>query len=67
MVYLRETGGDELKHGHLSSGVLHGNAIWAQLQVRLASHYVLVHRVIDVRVQDLLGQGHGPAKPAGES
>lgn len=50
----RQPGGNELQHGHLGSGVLHGNPIGPQSQVGHPAFNILGRRVIDVRVEDLL-------------
>lgn len=52
--YLRQTGGDELQHSHLSGGILHSDSVRPQSQVRLASLNLLPGRVIQMRVEHLL-------------
>lgn len=44
---------DELQHSHLGRGILHSHSVRAQLEVRLASHYVLISRVIQMGIQHL--------------
>ena len=54
---------DELQHRHLGSGVLHRHSVGSEPQVAGASLNVLLGRVVQVRVQDLLRQSHRPAQP----
>lgn len=55
---------DELEHGHLGRGVLHGHAVRVQTQVRPATVDVLGVGVSQVAVHDLLRQGERPIEPA---
>lgn len=50
-------GRHELQDGHLSGSILASNTVGAHSKVRLATLNVLTVRVIEVRVQDLLGVG----------
>ena len=50
---------DELQHGHLGSGVLHGHAVRPQPQVSAPTVDILVVGVIQVTVHNLLGQSEG--------
>lgn len=59
--------GHELKNSHLGSGILASHTVRAQLEVRLASLELLVVRVVQVRVQDLLGKGQGSVEPAADN
>lgn len=65
--HLGQTAADELEHGHLGRGVLHGDAVGPQPQVRAAAVDVLAMGVIEVAVHDLLGQGERPIEPGGQS
>jgi hypothetical protein len=47
---------------NLGSGVLAGNAIGTELEVRLSTFDVLVVGIIQVTIDDLLGEGQGPAQ-----
>lgn len=49
-------GGHELQNGHLGGGILASNTIGAQLEVRDTTLDVLAVGVVQVRVQDLLGE-----------
>lgn len=49
--------GHELEDGHLSGGILAGDAVGAELEVALAALDLLVMGIIQVRVEDLLGVG----------
>ena len=60
---LGQPGGDELEHGHLRGGVLHGDAVGPEAEVALAPHDVLVGGVVQVGVEDLLGEGEGAVEP----
>lgn len=51
-----QTGRHELEQGHLGGGVLASNTVGAQLEVRRAAGNVLVLGVVQVAVDDLLGQ-----------
>ena len=55
---------DELQHGHLSRGVLHGHTVGAEEEVRLSSDNVLVLGVVKVTVGYLLRQGQRLLQPA---
>ena len=50
---------DELQHGHLGSGVLHGHTVGPQPQVSAPTVDILVVGVIQVTVHNLLGQSEG--------
>lgn len=52
--HLGQSTADELQHGHLGRGILHGHAVRPQPQVGLASLDLLVGRVIQVSIHDLL-------------
>lgn len=54
--------GHELEDGHLSSGILARNTIRAQSQVRGATLNLLSVRIIQMRVEDLLGVGERPVQ-----
>ena len=41
---------------------LHGNSVWPEPEVGLATDDGLGLRVVQMRVEDLLGQGQGPTK-----
>ena len=45
--------GDELEHGHLGGGVLHGDAVGAEVQVGLAATDVGGGWLVQVTVDDL--------------
>ena len=51
--HLREAAADELQHGHLGSGILHGHAIGTQPQVGAAAVDLLVVGIIEVAVHNL--------------
>lgn len=57
---------DELQHGHLGGGVLHGHAVGTQPQVSATAVDVLVVGVIEVAVHDLLRQGEWAVEPGEE-
>lgn len=63
--HLGQAAADELQHGHLGRGVLHGHAVRPQPQVGAAAVDLLVHWVVQVAVYDLLGQRERPAEPGG--
>lgn len=52
--HLGQAAADELQHGHLGRGILHGHAVRPQPQVCLAPLDLLVGRVIQVSIHDLL-------------
>jgi len=56
--------GDELEHGHLSGGVLHGDAVGSEVEVRLASSNVGFGSVVQMTVDDLLGESKRSVKTA---
>ena len=60
----RQPAADELQHGHLGRGVLHGHAVRPQPQVGAAALNLLARRVVQVAVHDLLRQRERPAQPA---
>ena len=47
--------GHELKNSHLSSGILASYTIWSELEVGDTSLELLVMRVVEMGVEDLLG------------
>lgn len=49
-----QTAADELKHCHLSRGILHSNTVGTQAQVGAAAGDLLADRIIQVTVNDLL-------------
>jgi len=53
----RHTGRHELQKGHLGGGILASYAVGAELEVAGAALDLLVVRVVEMRVQDLLGEG----------
>lgn len=57
----------ELQDGHLGSGILAGNTVRAQLQVRLATLNLLAVGVVEVGVQDLLGVGERAVQAAADN
>lgn len=57
-------GRDELEHGHLSSGVLHGDSVGSEVKVRLASSDISVGSVVQMTVDDLLGERQRSVKTA---
>jgi hypothetical protein len=52
-----ETSRHELKQCHLGGGILAGNAIRAELEVRLSTHNVLVVSIIQMAIDNLLSEG----------
>jgi hypothetical protein len=48
----------------LSGSILASHAIWAQLEIRLASLKLLTVRVVQVRIENFLGKGQGSVKAA---
>ena len=52
---LVHTGTHELENGHLGGGILASNAIGTELEVRATTLNVLAVRVVQVRVENLLG------------
>lgn len=63
--HLGQAAADELQHGHLGRGVLHGHAVRTQPQVSAAAVDLLPCRIIQVAVHDLLRECQRPAEPAG--
>ena len=59
-------GGHELEDGHLGGGVLAGDAVGAQLQVRLATLNLLAMGIVQVRVEDLLSIGQRAVEAAAD-
>lgn len=57
---------DELQHGHLGRGVLHGHAVRVQAKVRSATVDVLSVGLSQVTVHDLLRQGERPIESTGK-
>jgi len=53
---------DELKHGHLCGGILHGHAVGPQPQVGAPAVDFLVVGVVQVTVHNLLGESEGSAE-----
>ena len=60
-------GRHELQDGHLSGGILAGDAVRSQSQVGLAALDVLAVRIVQVRVEDLLGVGQGAVQAAADN
>ena len=54
LTHLGQPGADELQHGHLGGGVLHGHLVRPQSQVAGASLNILAGGVIQMGVEDLL-------------
>lgn len=52
--HLGQTAADELKHGHLSRGILHSHAVRTQAKVGAAAIDLLADRIVQVTVHDLL-------------
>lgn len=52
--HLWQAAADELEHGHLRGGVLHGHAVGVQAKVSTSAIDLLVVGVIEVAVYDLL-------------
>lgn len=63
--HLGETTADELKHCHLSSGILHGHAVRSQAQISASAINVLPFRVIQVTVHNFFRQSERPSEPGG--
>ena len=61
---LGQTGGHELQERHLRGGVLHGDAVGAEVGVGLASLELLVLGIVEVVDEDLLGQREAATEPA---
>ena len=61
---LGEAGRDELKHSHLGSGILHGNAIGTEAEVADTTLDILAFRIIKMAIDDLLREGQGAVKTA---
>lgn len=59
--------GHELEDGHLSSGILASNTIRAQPQVRGTTLDFLSVRIIQMRVQDLLGVSERPVQASSDN
>jgi hypothetical protein len=57
-------GRHELEDGHLGGGILAGNAIRAQPEVRDTALDLLAMGVVEMRVEDLLGICEGPVEAA---
>lgn len=57
-------GGDELEHRHLRGGVLHGDSVGSKVEVRLASSDISVGSVVQMTVDDLLGERQRSVKTA---
>lgn len=53
----------ELEDGHLGGGILAGDAIRAESEVGDTTLDLLALRVVQVRVEDLLGEGQGAVEP----
>ncbi|MNY75533.1 hypothetical protein D3C86_2148310 [compost metagenome] len=50
----------ELEDGHLGRGVLHDDPVDPELEIALAGLQLLRARIVEVREEDLLGQGQRP-------
>jgi hypothetical protein len=59
-------GGHELEDGHLGGGILASNTVGAQLEVAGAALNVLLVRVVQVGVEDLLGEGKRAVETAAD-
>lgn len=59
--------GHELEDGHLGGGILAGNAIGAEAEVRGTALNVLLMGVVQVRVEDLLSVGKGAVETAADN
>lgn len=57
-----KTRGDELQHGHLSGGILHGHSVGPEAQVRSAALNFLALGLVQVAIEHLFGQGQGSVK-----
>ena len=58
--HLLELGLHELQDGHLGGGVLHGDAVWTELEIGLAGDQFLSFGVIQMTKEDLFRKGKGP-------
>ena len=63
LAHLGQPEADELQHGHLGSGVLHGHPVRPQPQVAGASLNVLTRGVIQMGVEDLFSLVNGSIQP----
>lgn len=52
--HLGETAADELKHRHLSCGILHGHTVWTEAQIGAAAVDLLPRWIIQVAIDNLL-------------
>lgn len=57
------TGADELQHRHLRGRVLHGDSIRSQTEIASATNDLLLVGIIEMRIEDLLGQSQRPIQP----
>lgn len=57
-----DTRGDELDECHLGGGVLEGDALRAEFEESLATHGGERVWVIEVAVEDFLGESEGPVE-----
>ena len=63
--HLGQAAANELKHGHLGCGVLHGHAVRTQAKISAAAVDFLPHWIIQVTVYNLLRQSERPVEPGG--
>jgi hypothetical protein len=63
---LVHAGAHELKDSHLGGGILASNAIRAKLEVRATTLDLLAMRIVQVRVENLLGIGQGTVEAAAD-
>jgi hypothetical protein len=57
-------GRHELEDGHLRGGILASYTVGAELEVALASHNLLAMGIVQMGVEDLLGEGERAVQPA---
>jgi len=55
------------KNSYLGSGILASNTVRAELEVGLSTLNVLVVGIIQMTVDDLLGEGHGLVESVGHN
>ena len=60
----RQTGGHELEDGHLGGGILAGYTVGTELEVAGATLDLLAVGVVQMGVEDLLGEGEGAVETA---
>ena len=59
--------GHELENGHLGGGILASNTVGAELEVAGTTLNILVVGVVQVRVEDLLGEGERAVETAADN